>query len=48
VRVQRLTCRSRWSDGSTFLWQLRTIEPGSGETHSALRFDQALSVNAPR
>ncbi|HYT75581.1 MAG TPA: hypothetical protein VEL79_12575, partial [Vicinamibacterales bacterium] len=47
VRVQRLTCRSRWSDGSTFLWQQRRVEHGTGETHSALRFDQVLSTGAP-
>ena len=44
LRVQRVFCRSRWIDGSTHLWQLRRVEPGTGETSSALRFDQALLV----
>lgn len=43
VRVQRLAARSRWTDGSTRLWQARRIQPGTGETQSALRFDQARS-----
>jgi hypothetical protein len=43
LRVQRLAVRSRWTDGSTRLWQLRRVEPGTGETSSALRFDQAVS-----
>lgn len=42
VRVQRLAARCRWHDGSTRLWQMRRVEPGTGETSSALRFDQAL------
>jgi hypothetical protein len=42
IKVQRLAARSRWSDGSTRVWQLRRVQPGTGETSSALRFDQAL------
>jgi hypothetical protein len=42
IRVQRLAVRSRWVDGSVRLWQLRRVQPGTGETSSALRFDQAL------
>ncbi len=42
LRVQRIVCRSRWSDGATHLWVLRRTAPGTGETSSALRFDQAL------
>jgi hypothetical protein len=41
VRVQRLAVRSRWIDGSTRLWQLRRVQPGTGETSSALQFDLA-------
>ena len=41
IKVQRLAARSRWSDGSTRVWQLRRVQPGTGETSSALRFDQA-------
>jgi hypothetical protein len=43
VRVQRLAARSRWTDGSTRLWQMRRIRTGTGETQSALRFDQATT-----
>jgi hypothetical protein len=42
VKVQRLAARSRWTDGSTRLWQMRRVQPGTGEAQSALRFDQAL------
>jgi hypothetical protein len=42
VRVQRLPVRCRWHDGSTHFWELRRVQPGTGETSSALRFDQAL------
>jgi hypothetical protein len=41
VRVQRLVCRSRWSDGSTYLWTMREVAAGRGEANSALRFDSA-------
>lgn len=42
VEVQRLAVRSRWTDGSTRLWQQRRVQPGTGEAQSALSFDQAL------
>lgn len=42
VRVQRLVCRSRWSDGSTYLWPMRCVAAGRGEANSALRFDSAV------
>jgi hypothetical protein len=42
VRVQRVPVRSRWHDGSTHLWELRRVQPGTGESSSVLRFDQAL------
>jgi hypothetical protein len=42
IRVQRPAVRSRWTDGSSHLWQLRRVQPGTGESSSALRFDQAL------
>jgi hypothetical protein len=42
VTVQRFSARSRWIDGSTRLWQLRRVQPGTGEARSALRFDQPL------
>jgi hypothetical protein len=47
IRVRRIPCRCRWIDGSTHLWQLRRIEPGTGETSSALRFDEALTTSPP-
>ncbi len=43
VKVQRLAARSRWTDGSVHLWQMRRVQPGTGEAQSALRFDQALT-----
>jgi hypothetical protein len=42
IRVQRVVCRSRWTDGSTRVWQLRRVQPGTGQVNSALRFDLAL------
>jgi hypothetical protein len=42
VTVQRFSARSRWIDGSTRLWQLRRVQPGTGQAQSALRFDQAV------
>jgi len=42
VNVQRVAARSRWSDGSTHLWQQRRVQPGTGEAQSSLLFDQAL------
>jgi hypothetical protein len=42
LRVQRLVCRSRRVDGSTAVWQLRRVQPGTGEANSAMRFDAAV------
>ena len=44
VRVQRFAARSRWTDGSTRLWQMRRVRTGTGETQSALRFDQMTTI----
>jgi hypothetical protein len=41
VKVQRFAARSRWTDGSTRLWQMRRVQPGTAEAASALKFDQA-------
>jgi hypothetical protein len=41
VRIQRVVCRSRWTDGSTALWTMRRRGPGGGETSSGLKFDEA-------
>ena len=41
VRVRRVTCRSRWTDGSTWIWVMRQRAAGAGEGSSGLRFDRA-------
>ena len=41
VRVVRCVCRSRWVDGTTWLWAMRQSGPARGEANSALRFDLA-------
>lgn len=41
VRVLRVVCRSRWTDGSTHLWIARPKTVGAGEASSGLRFDLA-------
>jgi hypothetical protein len=46
VRVRRVACRSRWIDGSTWLWVMRQRAAGAGEGSSGLRFDRA-SAEAP-
>lgn len=40
--VVRLSCRSRWIDGSTHLWIARRKSAGAGEGSSGLRYDLAL------
>jgi hypothetical protein len=46
VHIQRFAARCRWTDGSTRLWQMRRSQPGTGETQSALHFDQASTVSS--
>jgi hypothetical protein len=41
VQVVRRVCRSRWVDGSTWVWAMRQSGPARGEANSALRFDLA-------
>jgi hypothetical protein len=41
VRVERVHCRSRWTDGSTWLWTMRQRYAGSGEGASGLQFDKS-------
>ncbi len=41
VRIVRSVCRSRWVDGTTWLWGMRQSGPSRGEANSALRFDVA-------
>ncbi len=43
VRVSRVVCRSRWTDGSTHIWISRRTSVGAGEGASGLRFDLAAS-----
>jgi hypothetical protein len=44
VKVRRLVVRTRWIDGKSYLWVERRRAPGTGETQSGLRFDQALNT----
>jgi hypothetical protein len=41
VSVCRVYCRSRWIDGSTWLWTMRQRQAGAGEGASGLQFDRA-------
>jgi hypothetical protein len=41
VRVQRVACRSRSSDGKMYLWIARRKQIGAGEASSGLRYDLA-------
>jgi hypothetical protein len=43
VRVSRVVCRSRWTDGSTHIWISRRKSAGAGEGASGLRFDLAVT-----
>lgn len=40
IRLQRVACRSRSSDGKMQLWMARRKQIGAGEASSGLRFDQ--------
>jgi hypothetical protein len=42
VRVSRVVCRARGSDGATYLWIARRKQIGRGEGSSGLRFDVAI------
>jgi hypothetical protein len=42
TRIERVTFRSRWYDGSTHLWVQRRRLASAGESQAGLRFDQAL------
>jgi len=44
VRLQRVACRSRSSDGKMHLWIARRKQIGPGEASSGLRYDQAQRV----
>jgi hypothetical protein len=42
TRVERVVFRTRWYDGSTYLWVQRRRLASAGESQAGLRFDQAL------
>jgi hypothetical protein len=42
VHVRRVFCRTRWTDGSTWLWTMRERLAGAGEGASGLQFDRAV------
>jgi hypothetical protein len=44
IHVRRVMCRSRWTDGSTWLWTMRQRATGAGEGSSGLRFDDARTA----
>jgi hypothetical protein len=41
-RIERITFRARWHDGTTHLWVQRRRLASAGESQAGLRFDQAL------
>jgi hypothetical protein len=47
LRIERVVCRSRWSDGSSHLWVQRRRRVGAGESQAALQFDRALPNETP-
>jgi hypothetical protein len=44
VRLERIACRSRTSDGRSRLWIARRRHIGAGEASSGLRYDEARPV----
>jgi hypothetical protein len=46
VRLQRMACRSRSSDGKMYLWIARRKQIGAGEASSSLRYDQTQQIPA--
>src|SRR5882762_8571701 len=48
VRLQRVACRTRSSDGKMHLWMARRKRIGAGEASSGLRFDQVRPAHLPR
>jgi len=48
LRLLRRVVRSRWIDGSTHVWLLRTTQVGVGEGPSGLRFDVAEALTPSR
>jgi len=45
LKVQLNYQRTRWIDGSTYLWMGRSVGPGRGEGSSGLRFDYLVHRN---
>src|SRR5262249_38968889 len=46
VEVTRYFRRTRWTDGSTFLWLARRTRPGRGEGYSGLAFDLIVNLQS--
>lgn len=46
LRLQRVYCRSRWLDGSTYLWTARRRLLGARGPSSGLVYDQVLSAGS--
>ena len=44
VRLERVACRTRTSDGRSRLWVARRRHIGAGEASSSLRYDEARPV----
>jgi hypothetical protein len=44
VRLRRIACRTRLSDGKMQLWMARRKQIGAGEASSGLRYDQAQRI----
>ena len=44
LKLQRVACRTRTSDGHSTFWVARRRHIGAGEASSGLRYDQALAV----
>jgi hypothetical protein len=47
LRMQRLFCRSRWIDGTTYMWMTRRRLLGSRGSASGLAYDQVIPGDSP-
>jgi len=47
IQVSRYFRRTRWTDGSTYLWLARRTRPGRGEGYSGLAFDLIQTLKSP-
>jgi hypothetical protein len=46
LRLERVACRTRASDGTARLWVARRRHIGAGEASSGLRYDEARRVDS--